>query len=79
MGEKSEAWDPGTNKVMNSLGFHCAFCFSELNVSVNWKYQWTKIKTKQSFPNMNPPPTSHPMTSLWISPVHQPQASCIYR
>ena len=48
MGEKSEAWDPGTNMVMNSLGFHCAFCFSELNMSVNWKHQWIKIKTKQS-------------------------------
>ena len=24
-----------------------------------------------------PPPTSHPISSLWIIPVHQPQASCI--
>ena len=26
---------------------------------------------------MNPPPTSHPISSLWIIPVHQPQASCM--
>ena len=26
---------------------------------------------------MNPPPTSLPITSLWVIPVHQPQASYI--
>ena len=28
-------------------------------------------------PNMNPPPTSLPTTSLWVIPMHQPQACCI--
>ena len=31
----------------------------------------------QVFLILNPPPSSHPIPSLWVVPVHQPQASSI--
>ena len=40
-----------------------------------WHMNYFKLKVIE-FPILNPSPTSYPISSLWIIPMHQPEASC---
>ena len=62
-------------------GFFFKFLFllySALQYCIGFAIHWHESATgAHEFPILNPPTTSHPISSLWIISVHQPQASYI--
>ena len=60
------------------LFFLILFYFYTLQNCISFaKYQNESTTGIHVFPILNPPPSSPPIPSLWVVPVHQPQASSI--
>ena len=57
-----------------SLSLSCFVLQYCIGFAIHWHESTMGV---HEFPFLNPPPTSHPISSLWVIPMHQPQASSI--
>ena len=67
-----------TKFIFIYLFFKILFYFKTLQYCISFaKYRNESATGIPVFPILNPPPSSLPIPSLWVVPVHQPQASSI--
>ena len=65
-------------KMLEVYFFLILFYFKTLQYCISFAIYWNESATGiHVFPILNPPPSSLPIPSLWVIPVHQPQASSI--